>query len=119
MFTQCFAKDEGGIPPWIKYAVIVAAVIVGGYVVYAAWTRSERAPEAFVLCADPKCGYVEERVLQPGEDVPQKCPKCGQLTFYPAFPCRGCKTPLIWNENRHLPPPTKCPKCGRENRHGA
>ena len=118
MFTQRFAKEEGGIPPWIKYAIIAAAVAVSGYVLYAAWTKGDHSPIAFVICADPKCGYVEERSLQVGEDVPQKCPKCGKQTFYPGFPCRGCKTPLIWNENRRLPPPTKCPKCGMENWHG-
>jgi hypothetical protein len=119
MPNQRTDQDGGGVPPWIKYAIIAVAVVAGGYFVYAAWTKSDQPAAATLMCLDAKCNKSVERVLEVGEDWPQTCPKCGQKTLVPAVLCKKCKAPLILNENRGLPPPTKCPKCGQENRHGS
>lgn len=118
MLTLRFAKDEGGIPPWVKHAVIAIAVIGGGYLVYAAWRSGDQPLKATLMCSTPGCGYVRSEASQVGEVLPVKCPKCGQNSLLPAFNCPKCKTVNIWNENRGLPPPTKCSKCGQEVRHG-
>ena len=119
MLKQRFAKEEGGVPPWVPYAVIALAVMTGGYFIYAAWTKGDRPLASTLMCLDAKCGATQERVMEVGEEWPQVCPKCGKKTLIPAVLCRKCKAPLILNENRGLPPPTKCPKCGQENRHGS
>jgi hypothetical protein len=119
MLKDLFASKEGGVKPWVTYAILAIAVIVGGYFLYNAWAGTDRPLPAVWLCANPNCGYTERRVIEPGAESPQECPKCHQKTLWIAFRCHKCGNPLIWNENRGLPPPTKCPKCGEENRHGA
>jgi hypothetical protein len=118
MAKQQVAKDVRGIPPWITYTIIAAAVIAGVYFTYAAWTKGDRPLEAALMCSTPGCGHLRVDALQVGEMLPAKCPKCGKDSLLPAFYCPKCKTVNIWNENRGLPPPTKCSKCGQEVRHG-
>jgi hypothetical protein len=118
MLTMRFAKDDGGVPPWVKYTVIVLAVAVGGFFLLKAWQGIDAPAEATLMCSTPKCEYVRTEALQVGEMLPAKCPKCGKDSLLPAFNCPKCKTVNIWNENRGLPPPTKCSKCGQEVRHG-
>jgi uncharacterized OB-fold protein len=118
MLKQCIAKEEGGVPPWVKHAIIAIAVIAGGYFIYAAWRSSDRQLEATLMCSTQGCGYLRTEALQVGEMLPARCPKCGKDSLLPAFNCPKCKTVNIWNENRGLPPPTKCSKCGQEVRHG-
>lgn len=119
MFMRLFSNSDGSVKPWVAYTLIAVVMIGAGYLIYRAWQGNDRPLPAVWLCADLKCGYTEERVIEPGAESPQKCPKCGQNTLWIAFRCRKCGNPLIWNENRGLKPPTKCPKCGQENRHGA
>ena len=119
MLKRFFFNHDGTMKPWVTYGIVAVVVCAGGYLLYAAWTRGDRPLPSTLMCANAGCGFVQQRVIGPGEDCPQKCPKCSQTTLYIAFHCRKCGNPLIWNENRGLQPPTQCPKCGQENRHGS
>ncbi len=111
-----FTDDDGGVKPWVTYAIIGIAIFAGGYFVYGAWRKSGSPTNVNLMCYS--CEYVSDRELTIGETFPAKCPKCDKDTFVPAFRCPQCQTPNVWNEDRGLKPPTKCRKCGAESRHG-
>jgi hypothetical protein len=111
-----FTDDSGGVRPWVTYTAIAAVLLVGGYFVYGAWTKNDRALEARLMCYS--CEYTSSKELKVGEVYPQPCPKCEKQTFVPALNCSKCGAPNVWNEDRGAKPPTKCRKCGVELRHG-
>jgi DNA-directed RNA polymerase subunit RPC12/RpoP len=114
MIRDLFLLPDGGVKPWVTYAVLTLAVVEGGYFVYAAWTAEDKPTAGTWICMTPSCGRSVRRGPQLGENMPAKCPKCGNESLVPAYSCPGCKTPLALNEYRGTPPPTKCRNCGLE-----
>ncbi len=119
MLKDVFMYDEGGVKPWVTYAVIALAVIVGGYFVYGAWTQGEKPQDVTMKCATAGCGYATSLRPAIGTAIPGKCPKCGRESVFVAHFCPKCKEPVVLNENLGLKPPTKCPKCGAEVYYGS
>jgi len=114
MLKTVFIKDEG-FKPWILYAAVGVAVVLGVYFVRGMWVGDEQTSESPWICITEGCGNVLDRVPQLGDPAPpHTCNKCGKKSLVPAFYCGQCGTPVTMNYWRDLPPPTKCPKCGQE-----
>jgi len=115
MFKDLFVKDEGGVQPWILYAAIGIAVIIGGYLVYGSWTEGDKPLKSPWMCMTEGCGHVVDLVPKLGDPAPPlPCPKCGKKSLAIPEACSHCGALVVMNEWRGLPPPTKCPKCGKE-----
>ena len=108
------ANEDGGVKPWVTYGLVALAIFAGAYFVRAAWTKSDRPNDIGLLCITSGCGYNDSRLLEIGESVPLKCPKCGKASVYATVNCPKCRTPNVWNVDRGLKGPTKCTKCGTE-----
>lgn len=109
-----FHDDEGTLRPWVGYAAYSITILVGAYLLYGAWIGSDNPQQVNLKCRTQGCPYASKKKLQPGGSFPMQCPRCGEDSLVPAFPCANCNTPVILNSMRGDDSPTLCPECGQE-----
>ena len=125
------AKKESsgvpGVPPWAQALVIVAALAVGGGLIWALSgdgnIQEIESRQRVVVDLETGELFPDFRIRE-GLTVPYTNPKTGTATLVPAEACywtadgKAKLEPhyVVLNEYRGEPGPTICPVCGREVR---
>lgn len=100
-------------------AVVTALLIVGAVYAYQTFFKTHNAMQLTAACAKSTCDWAGAVSLQPGDQWPGKCPKCGDNTVLDLATCSKCGNRQIMNEQliallpeyKTLDPLTRCKNC--------
>ncbi len=119
MLKQLVVNDDGTVKPAFVYTILVVAILVAGYIVVRVFrTETDRPIAVQMMCWTEGCGYTQASAPKIGDQIPAKCPKCGNDTLAPSYTCPRCGKISVWNCYRGVAEPDKCAGCGQEVRYG-
>ena len=112
-------------PKTILLGVVIALGLVAGAAAYQYLSGGTRPSRSEAACGYDDCDWTGRFSLEPGDQYPVTCEKCGRASVFTVSTCKQCGNQQILNEllinflgREDLPKQTKCKNCGGPIVHG-